>query len=62
MDAVTYDFIATATTLTFSFTPGADIGTSTRGVIIDNLNISQPIVLSAELVGFEAEKNNEGLK
>jgi hypothetical protein len=62
MDAVTYDFIATATTLTFSITPGADIGTSTRGVIIDNLNISQPIVLSAELVGFEAEKNNEGVK
>lgn len=61
LDAVTYDFTATASTLTFSITPGADIGTSTRGVIIDNLNISQPIVLSAELIGFEAEKNNEGV-
>ncbi len=62
LDAVTYDFVATASTLTFSLTPAADIGTSTRGVIIDNLSITQPIVLSAELIGFEAEKNSEGVK
>ena len=60
-EAVTYDFIATATTLTFSFTPGSNIGTSTRGVIIDDLTISQPIVLSAEMIAFEAEKNKEGI-
>ena len=60
-EAVTYDFIATATTLTFSFTPGSNIGTSTRGVIIDDLTISQPIVLSAEMTAFEAEKNKEGI-
>jgi len=61
LDAVTYDFIATASTLTFSFTAGSNIGTSTRGVIIDDLTISQPIVLSAEMAAFEAEKNKEGI-
>ena len=61
LEAVTYDFIATATTLTFSFTAGSNIGTSTRGVIIDDLTISQPIVLSAEMTAFEAEKNKEGI-
>ena len=61
LDAVTYDFIATASTLTFSFTAGSNIGTSTRGVIIDDLTISQPIVLSAEMAAFEAEKNKEGV-
>ncbi len=62
LDYVSYDFTATASTLTFSLTPGTDIGTSTKGVIVDNLLISQTVVLSAELISFEAEKNYEGVK
>lgn len=59
---VEYTFSAPSTSLTFSFTAGTDIGTMTRGLILDNVSVSEIIALPVDLVNFYSLTSDKGVR